>query len=64
LFKEFLAFEDVEQLILSGILYSDQDSIKEDFQKYLLRFARCHYTAENEESALGYLLRIQSNYFE
>jgi hypothetical protein len=59
-----LAFEGIDDLIMSGILYSNQDSIKDDFQENLLNLAKFHTAVDQSESALGFMLRIQSSNFE
>ena len=64
LFLEILTFKNGEELIMSGILYSQQDSIKDDFKQNLYKLARQHYSIDESETALGFLLRVQSNNFE
>lgn len=57
LFKDFFAFEDIDNLIVSGVLMCSEESVRMGFHDTLQSLAR--YT----QPALGYLLKLLSSKF-
>jgi hypothetical protein len=62
LFLDFLTFDKIEELIMSGILYCSAEKIREDFKFTLLELAKQLQTSESE-SALGFQLKLLSKNF-
>jgi hypothetical protein len=59
---DFLTFDKIEELIMSGILYCSAEKIREDFKFTLLELAKQLQTSESE-SALGFQLKLLSKNF-
>lgn len=53
LFLDFLTFDHIEEIIMSGILYCPAEKIREDFKFTLLELAKQVQSSETE-SALGF----------
>jgi len=62
LFLDFLTYEKIDEIIMSGILYCSAEKIREDFRFTLLELAKQLQTLESE-SALGYQLKLLSKNF-
>lgn len=64
LFVDFLTTDRIDNLVMAGLLYCTDESIRQNFQTTLLQLARTLTTASSQtESALGFLLKLLSKNF-
>jgi hypothetical protein len=63
LFLDFLTFEKIDEVVMSGLLYCSAEKIREDFKFTLLELAKQLLSPFETESALGFQLKLLSKNF-
>jgi hypothetical protein len=64
LFADFLAKEGIEQLIMTGLLYCKEESIRQSFKDTMSDVAKCLLQVGDIEVAYGFFLRLLSKHFQ